>query len=596
MSDMLVAIYTERFASLGNVRATEIAQRWLAAPTDDARRWLETRYPNVLNVKRGERLLRDLYVEAGWMGYASAKALMRRARQKAISSGVDWGNWTPGHPEAALALLGDDGRGQGMKQLLDDVGITIRSINETRLDQLAMLLSVGVDQGMPVRNVAELIESTLSNASRAEMIAHTEMTRATNAATNDRFRKDGVSMVAWEVADDNACEECMAHDEDGPYPIDEAPQPPEHPWCGCMLVPVEFDNEVELQYSEEELADMDEFEANLSLEDVMEQVTEQFDGLTVDLPLEHATVETEPTLSTAEEVLSATPQPRDSYGYKAGDWQQTDLEAEKRAKIEDYRARKEAEGLPYKDVDWFVDQYAQGIERAYGKIQAEFTNGDVTVRDMTGLTPEQMKVALGDIDLARNTSNVPGNTVVEIKNNRDFSRDYPGRMSKSTDGYAEMAQGGNSGMPKVTLRGEYYKGEATIAENHFAQVQDMINQTFKDRPAEWRADVTLRAQQTWLEEQATNPNWSSSTEARASQHIAVHEFGHATDSYYWDAQAKVLSDRLYKTYEDSLPSSYAKTNAREAYAESFAQWVLTRGTTVNEAVLEYARVFGWRKP
>lgn len=620
MSDKLVPIYTERFASLGNVRATEVAQRWLDAPTDDARRWLTARYPQVLNLQRGEQVLRDLYAESGWMGYASAKALMRRARNKAISSGVDWGNWTPGNPEAALALLGEDGRGAGLQRMLDRAGITIQSINETRLDQLAMLLAVGVDQGMPVREVAELIESTLTNASRAEMIAHTEMTRATNEAANDRYRQDGVSQVAWETADDNACEECAAHEENGPYGLDDAPQPPEHPWCGCMLVPVEFDNELQLEYTAEEEAEMAQIEEQNAFEDVLAQVSEQFDNLTVETPDEHANVDEQPSASTEAEVVeqaqeaeavvaeeqaaeSAESAPADPTGYKPGEWVEVDLDAKKQEMVDEYRAKKQAELLPQggtpeqmQGLEQLVDYYAKRVDQMYEKVRSEWTNGDVTVRDMYGLKPQQMQQALADIDLARQTRGVPDKTLVELKNNRDFAAGFNGNTT-GVAGYAEMAQSANNGLPKVTLRGEYYKTNLTIAEQMKVDIKSAIDKAFAKTHAEGiREIMAAKAYDKWIAEQATNPGWTNGVDTRMALHTTVHEFGHATDLYKIDAHAKVLSDQLFAAYKDQFPAAYGRTKAVEAYAEAFANWVVTRGATTNSVVQAYANAYGWRKP
>lgn len=82
---------------------------------------------------------------------------------------------------------------------------------------------------------------TFSPEQRARMIARTETNRASNIATLEQYRADGVTRVELLVNSD--CEECNSHkeDEDGTiieYTIDEALEDPIfHPNCSCRWRP-----------------------------------------------------------------------------------------------------------------------------------------------------------------------------------------------------------------------------------------------------------------------------------------------------------------------------------------------------------------------
>lgn len=77
-------------------------------------------------------------------------------------------------------------------------------------------------------------------------------------------------------------------------------------------------------------------------------------------------------------------------------------------------------------------------------------------------------------------------------------------------------------------------------------------------------------------------------ETRA-RYTCSHEYGHAL-MFQKDHGPKALE--LYGRYKNDL-SGYAQEDYKEAYAEAFAQWTLTEGTSDNKAVRAYAKEFGW---
>lgn len=308
VSDRLNEIYTEKLFSLGSVDAHKLVTDWLASSDNDADAWLRSK--NVKVFRSGlTKVLNDLYVESAWMGDRAAASLIATARtqMKAVSATVDWDGWTPGDPTKAAVLLGT-GTGDGLRDLLAQSNVTIAGITGTRLDLIGTILSDAMGRGAGVTGTAkeiadamntivtesvERINGTAMSRERAEMIAHTEMTRAGNAAATDHYKAQGVSEVEWQTADAEACEICAGYESDSPFPMDSAPQPPEHPWCGCQLLPVAFDNDDAFEYTPEELAEMEAIDA-----------AAEHPNVEPDTPEDHANVSDQPELATEADVVT----------------------------------------------------------------------------------------------------------------------------------------------------------------------------------------------------------------------------------------------------------------------------------------------------
>lgn len=297
-SDKLVEIYTERFASLGRVNTKEIADAFLNLPPGaDARQWV--RHHVDLFGDRGVALLKDLYWEAGWMGHVAAKRQVQTARNRQKSpmaiGDVDWENWKPGNPDAAERLFD---AAPGFKGLLANAGAEIKGIEDNYLDRIANALAVGALDGRSPLDVAADIEGLVGSRQRAEMIAHTEMAIANAQATVDTYTEMGVSHVDWETSGDaDVCEDCEAAAAGSPYLLDEAPEAPAHPNCGCQLSPSAFDTLEEYQLTPEQEADA---EAWMPLDSL--------DGFTI--PETHANVQDQPEMfSEAEHAQPLPPMP-----------------------------------------------------------------------------------------------------------------------------------------------------------------------------------------------------------------------------------------------------------------------------------------------
>ena len=242
----LTAKYKKKVLSSGIVDAEAIAKAWLDNPSADPVQFLNERKVRVYGGEL-EQVLTDLYSEAGWMGVASARVLVARARriQKADSGlKVDWEGWTPGNPLAAEKLLDKNGFGSALRGTYSSVKGTVKSINDTRMKIIGRELAKGLEAGLSVDALARNIRGQMENPALAEMVAHTEMTYAVTAAQKDVYKENNTTMVEWQIADDNACDDCKEMADNSPYPIDAVPEePPFHPFCGCQLIPADFADE-----------------------------------------------------------------------------------------------------------------------------------------------------------------------------------------------------------------------------------------------------------------------------------------------------------------------------------------------------------------
>lgn len=75
------------------------------------------------------------------------------------------------------------------------------------------------------------------------------------------------------------------------------------------------------------------------------------------------------------------------------------------------------------------------------------------------------------------------------------------------------------------------------------------------------------------------------------EYVLAHEWGHAIDH-------ENALDQMMAQFDDHVHglSAYGESSPREAYAEAFAEWYLTKGRTSNAAAKHYAQKFGWGQP
>lgn len=239
----LAAHYAKQLAALDNtlVDAQGIADSWLGVhkaegqtpPGGDPTPWLAQQVARWSAALR-KRLV-NLWREGWFLG-------ARSARSVASTRAVDWGDWTPGNPSAArIVRTADD-----LNRWLQTYGVaTIRSIEETRMGELADALHTSLEEGWSTDRLARQIEDVLVNPGRARMIANTETARAVSQGTLAEYRHAGVERVLWVSSEDGrVCPTCDANEALGAVPMGSVfsgtrtDAPPGHPNCRCAVVAV----------------------------------------------------------------------------------------------------------------------------------------------------------------------------------------------------------------------------------------------------------------------------------------------------------------------------------------------------------------------
>ena len=125
-------------------------------------------------------------------------------------------------------------------------------IDEATRDEIQSIIADGLDDNIGSDAIADAIqEAGAFSEDRAELIADTEIARANSVAAVESYkaaRDVGVNvMKAW-VTTDDACDECQENEDEGPIPLDDEfpsgdSEPPGHPNCLCVIVPVTEDGE-----------------------------------------------------------------------------------------------------------------------------------------------------------------------------------------------------------------------------------------------------------------------------------------------------------------------------------------------------------------
>lgn len=159
---------------------------------------------------------------------------------------ADVGRWTVGDTDAARLLLGRSGDGDGLRRLLADARITIKSIARTRLNDLGKLLAQGAANGDTPEQLANDIRELLTIPSRAHMIALTEICRASSIAAHNTYKKLGIKGKRWLTSKDiKVCAICKANEAQGAIPLNQPFEsgdlyPPNHPQDRCVTLPAKL--------------------------------------------------------------------------------------------------------------------------------------------------------------------------------------------------------------------------------------------------------------------------------------------------------------------------------------------------------------------
>jgi len=186
-------------------------------------------------------VLARLWTEAWVLGTRSARKIAGDLAD------VDWGGWTPGDYAAAEQIAGP-----GLRQLLDEAGIKIKSISDSRLEELSAVLEETLRSEeitreatgplppfLSVQDLAQRLKAVLDNPDRAELVAQAEIARAQATAARQVYAETGRTEVEVSTAEDaKVCPVCEAARDLGAHPLGSPPLVPLHPRCRCAELPV----------------------------------------------------------------------------------------------------------------------------------------------------------------------------------------------------------------------------------------------------------------------------------------------------------------------------------------------------------------------
>jgi hypothetical protein len=254
----LTGIYAQRIrdALKAAVDTRKLAEAWTALHPRGAAKALPPALSRFLArartaiVRALKAVLPDAWTEGWVLGQQSAVASAKAAAVHATGASADlpevnWGDWTPGDVEAAYQVAGT-----GLRDLLSSQEVTIKSIAQSRLEELGDILAAHLSspeterpllpEPVPpmysVDSLADSLEGVLDDPERAYMVAQTEIARAQSQAAQWVFRQIGVGMVRVSTAaDGRVCLRCQSAEAAGAQPVGTYTVPL-HPRCRCATV------------------------------------------------------------------------------------------------------------------------------------------------------------------------------------------------------------------------------------------------------------------------------------------------------------------------------------------------------------------------
>jgi hypothetical protein len=214
-------------------------------PTDNttqdrvrARSWI------ILNVYLNDEPLRQTvmraWAEAYVLGQAAAGEWIAKAERanKADDIEVNWDKWQPG--DKATALLIKPTKGFNDYLTMVNADSYFKKFNKETIENLGTALSDSIAAGLDAESAAIMIGRHVASPSRALTIAITEQNRAMSFGSIQRYKEAELTQMEWAVSD--PCDRCAQNDGQviliGQAFASGDRQPPAHPHCRCVLLPV----------------------------------------------------------------------------------------------------------------------------------------------------------------------------------------------------------------------------------------------------------------------------------------------------------------------------------------------------------------------
>ena len=480
-------------------------------PTQDrarARAWA------VMNINPNMQPLKEVMLKVWAEGYVTGEAFadeqIKFAKEisKADDDGfVDWKNWRPGDKATALILQ----QPGGFKKLLASQGLTFKDFSNKTLFDIGDALAGAIELGLSPQRAAKQIQQHVANPARALSIAITEQNRAMSYATVNRFQDAGLEKMEWEVS--SPCAVCAQNANQvvtiGQTFKSGVTQPPQHPHCRCVLLPV--------------------------IPDYAEQGA--MPGAVVVTPPPTPVV---PAESVIAPIAARTSE------FVPGQWTRVDKD-QIRKEYEDKINEKYKDNYLYRNLLLSQPDKAtkalmeKGVVYRNGNIEAQFYLGGATISEKT-----KQEI----IDYIEQ---------LQLTNGKEKLTVVIGNSKKGAYGWA--VTGGN----------QIWIAPSTVRMK-------------TPNPLEWKSGhkmPVLRNMKQW-------------------EYTLAHEWGHHIDINNLLAEKRAARSlaltRLKTEFPDAFVSKYAKTNEKEFYAEMFAEWFGTSGTTNNALVQAMAKEFGWKVP
>jgi SPP1 gp7 family putative phage head morphogenesis protein len=507
-------------------------------PTQDrtrARSWL------ILNVYLNDEPLRQTvmraWAEAYVLGQAAADEWIKKTKEanKADDIEVNWDNWKPGDKATALLLNPT----KGFEAYLQSVNADsyFKKFNKETIVNLGTALSDSIALGLDAESAAVMIGQHVASPSRALTIAITEQNRAMSFGSIERYKEAGLQKMEWAVSD--PCDICAKNDGQviviGQTFASGDAQPPAHPHCRCVLLPVipGMEDEPEIP--------------GVSMVTPPSPVNFGPDATTFRTPKEEieqvvAALQEGRSLNEALDMYEAL----DARPYVPGQWEILPQVLNRQAAISAL-GRALVFPMPREQIErtFFASNTIKKVDRAFIEKAVIYKNGPLEVQfSSTGLTvtEAERKMVIKEIEKLQAT-NPKTRAVVHI--------------DKNASGKYGWAYGGKQDL-WVTPK------------------------TIKDP---MRDEGTFKMPAT--------------PETTQFQYTLAHEWGHLIDDItngVQDAQRTNAILRLKREFPNAFKSGYSGENSKEFFAEMFTEYYRTGGTTPNLLVQAMAKEFGWKVP
>jgi SPP1 gp7 family putative phage head morphogenesis protein len=513
-------------------------------PTDNtaqdrtrARSWL------ILNVYLNDEPLRQTvmraWAEAYVLGQVAADEWIKKTERanKADDIEVNWDNWRPGDKATALLLNPT----KGFEAYLQSTGGAsyFKNFNKETVINLGTALSDSIALGLDAESAAVMIGQHVASPSRALTIAITEQNRAMSFSTIERYKEAGLQKMEWAVSD--PCDICAKNDGQviviGQTFASGDAQPPAHPHCRCVLLPVipGMEDEPEIPGATMVVPPSpvnfgpDATTFRTPKEEIDEALAALREGRSLNEALD------------MYEALDARP-------YAPGQWEILPQTLNRQAAIS-AMGRALIFPMPREQIErTFFGSRIKKVDQLFIDKAVIYKNGPLEVQfSSTGLklTEAERKLVIKEVEKLQAT-NPKTRAVVHIE--------------KDASGKYGWAYGGKSDLwvvPKI----------------------------IKD------TDLKVSAQGTFK-----MPVTAATTQF---EYTIAHEWGHLLDDITNGTQDALRTNaivRLKREYPNAFKSGYSAENTKEFYAEMFTEYYRTNGATSNLLVQAMAREFGWKVP